>query len=91
MAITEEHRAMARRATARARKELQPGDRLYITRCGGGRGTVTMVGWSGDWICSKSKDDIHALHVLKVNGMHRRFTDIIGMGVSGQPIYDGDI
>lgn len=80
--MTPEQLALARaesaRATERARAVLQPGDRLSVTLCGGGRGTVTMIGWDRTytgWIYSKTRDDIHASHILKVNGVPTSFRD----------------
>lgn len=78
MEVTDEQRAAARRATERARQVLAPGDRLYIEGCGDYRATVTFAGFCEgmDWIKSKGgKDDIHAHHILRVNGRPVNFKD----------------
>ena len=63
-------------ATAIARSSLQSGDRLYISRCGGIKSTVTYRDdWQGCWIITASLSDVHALHVLKVNGIPRSFAN----------------
>lgn len=70
--MTEQERAERRRiahlATDRARDVLKPGDRLYVIRCGGSKSTITMTGWDGNWITCRSRDDIAAVNVLRVNG-----------------------
>lgn len=55
-------------AEERARAVLKPGDRLRVARCAGVKINVTMTGWDGRWITSAKYNDIHALHVEKVNG-----------------------
>lgn len=70
--------AELRRATERARATLRPGDRLRVNGCGGTSATVTMTGWCPlypNWITSKSRDDIHAMHITKVNGVPTSFAD----------------
>lgn len=64
----EARQQLLQRATAIAKKYLVPGDRLRVTRCGGAIVTVTFDHWDRDTICSKSLDDIHAAHVISVNG-----------------------
>ncbi len=64
------------RATERARAVLKPGDWLTVRNCGDSRSRVRMTGWDGDWICSRTRSDIHALHVLKVNGDWIGFDDL---------------
>ena len=73
--MTPEQIAHSKRATARARAVLKPGDRLSVTLCADGRGTVTMRGWDGDWITSATRNDIHAMHIIKVNGCWMTFRD----------------
>lgn len=76
MPVSEARRAATSRATARAKAVLKPGDRLYCGGCGGTRFTVTMTGWDGEhWITSKTKNDIHASHIIKVNGVPTSFWD----------------
>lgn len=78
-ALTEEekqaHREHARRATERARATLKPGDVLSYTMCAGARGRAVFTCWDGSWACSKTKSDIHALHIFKVNGQLVSFAD----------------
>lgn len=67
-----------RRATERARAALKVGDRLRVTGCAGTRKTVTFNGFdpfAPNWICSKTRNDIHALHVIAVNGVPTTFAD----------------
>lgn len=64
----EERDTLTKQATIKAQAILKPGDRLRITRCGGIESTVTFVAFNGQWIQSKTLDDIHAVHILKVNG-----------------------
>lgn len=73
--MTPERRAELYRATDRAKAALIPGDRLFVSRCGGIRTTVTFTGWDDLWICSKTLDDIAASSVIKVNGVPTSFMD----------------
>ncbi|MBO9380293.1 hypothetical protein GG804_26360 [Sphingomonas histidinilytica] len=73
--MSEERIAAGKRATERARAVLKPGDRLLVTKCGGGKGTVTFQGWDKDWIVTPSRNDVHASHILKVNGKPASFLD----------------
>lgn len=80
--ITEAQRAAHKRATARARAALQPGDKIRATGCGGMVATYRFVGFDtridgspSDWICSPSRDDIHASHIIQVNGVPTSFRD----------------
>lgn len=80
--LTEEQRAGHRRATARAREALKPGDKIRATGCGGTVATYRFVGFDtrmdgtpSDWICSPSRDDIHASHIIRVNGLPTSFRD----------------
>ena len=78
MMMTEERRREAGRATERAKAALKPGDRLRVRRCGGREVTVTFKCWDllhPKWINSASLDDIHALHIVKVNGVKTGFSD----------------
>lgn len=70
--------AALNRATGRARAMLRPGDRLHVTRCGGSKAVVTFTGFDSffpDWICSATRNDIHAFHIYKVNGAPVSFDD----------------
>ena len=73
--MTDAEIAESRRAEDRARAVLKPGYRLYIAGCGGSRSTVTLTGWDGRWITSANRCDIHALHIIKVNGVATSFRD----------------
>jgi len=76
---SDEQIAENKRATERARAVLRPGDRLLVKCCGGSKSTVTMLGWQEppleDWIYSKCSDEIHAMHIVKVNGVRMTFGD----------------
>jgi hypothetical protein len=62
-------------ATQRAKKVLKIGDRIGCNGCGGTKRTITISGWDGNWIVSKSGiDDIHASHIYKWNGMKVNFS-----------------
>lgn len=79
MKMTAEQIAHSERARALALKTIKPGDRLYIERCGGIRCTVTMTGWDGYWITSKTLDDISAIHILRVNGKPMSFREMTAL------------
>ncbi len=69
MKLSEEQKALLKRATERARAVLKPGDRLSARRCCDQKIHVTMSAWDGDWIVSRSGiDDIHAAHIYRLNG-----------------------
>lgn len=56
-------------AVANAKKILQPGDRVRVTKCPGTKRTITFAGWDGPWIVSKSGiNDYAASCVDMVNG-----------------------
>lgn len=67
-AMTPEQIEQARRATARAKKVIKPGDRISRTMCGGRKGTFVFTHWENDWMCGKSVTDCHAQNVYRVNG-----------------------
>jgi len=74
--LTPEQLDEIRRATARAKAVLKPGDRICTRRCGGGLHTYTFAGWDGDWITTKGgTDDISARNIVKLNGEAVRFGD----------------
>lgn len=76
--MSPERIAASRRATERARAALKPGDRLRIVQCAGVQKTVTMTGWDASfpsWITSATRNDIHAMHIIKVNGVATSFAD----------------
>jgi hypothetical protein len=65
-------RLMAEIAVALAVATLKKGDRLRVQRCGGREITVTYKDdWWGCWIVTATLDDIHPLHIVKVNGQPR--------------------
>lgn len=63
------------RAIDRARASLKPGDRIAFASCPGTPRTATFVGWEGNWICSKTRNDISARCIFKLNGQHVSFGD----------------
>jgi hypothetical protein len=68
-------RAQNIRAIDRARAALKPGDRIAFTSCPGTARTATFTGWSGNWACSKSRDDISPRCIFRLNGAPISFTD----------------
>lgn len=75
MATDEHRREASKRATERARAVLKPGDRLRVTKCGGGQATVTFQRWEGDSIVTPARNDVHASHIVKLNGKPISFQD----------------
>jgi len=76
--LTAAQMAENRRASDRARESLKIGDRLRIRGCGGTVSTVTLKGWDDvhtDMMFSASRDEIHAMHIDKVNGLAISFAD----------------
>lgn len=84
----EVYRAHNDRAADRARAALQHGDRIRVTRCGGGSPTFTFVGFDEDtpgvrdgslkpyWMVSKSGlNDLSPFCVIAVNGKPTSFRD----------------
>lgn len=69
------YRAENIRAIDRARAALKPGDRIAFTSCPGGARTATFTGWDGNWICSKTRRDISARCIFKLNGQPVSFGD----------------
>jgi len=73
-----------RRAVARARSLLQPGDRITFTSCPGTKRWAIFtgfVGYQGLCIASRTRDDISALSITKVNGIPTDFSDARGMPI----------
>lgn len=65
------------RATANAFRTLKRGDKIMVKRCGGLRVRYTFERWefNGQWAVSKTGvNDIHAIHIYKVNGKLVDFT-----------------
>ena len=75
MRMTASQIAEAARATIRAKEILKPGDKLRVANCADSYSNVVMLGWDRDWITSKTRNDIHAMHVVKVNGKLMTFKD----------------
>lgn len=75
MAVSLAYRAENIRAIDRARNALQTGDRIAFTSCPGTPRTATFAGWDGNWICSKTRFDISARCIFKVNGKPVSFGD----------------
>lgn len=64
----DQYNRVLRKAHDLAKKDLQPGDTLTIMRCAGIISTVTFMAAAANTLCSKTLDDIHAVHILKHNG-----------------------
>lgn len=84
MAPTQEEQTAADlRATERARALLKPGDRIRCTGCGGKVATYKFIAWDrsrvtdepNSWIISASRDDLHASHIIRLNGQPHSFRD----------------
>lgn len=75
MGVSLAYRAENIRAIDRARAALKPGDRIAFTSCPGTARTATFVGWDGNWICSKTRSDISARCIFKLNGQPVSFGD----------------
>ena len=71
--VKDRDQELAQISTAAARAVLLPGDKLYIERCGGIKSTVKFLRWDKDWIVTPTLSDVHARHILKVNGKPQRF------------------
>ena len=53
----------------RAKKVLQKGDRIRVTKCPGTKRTITFDSWDGNWIVSKSGiNDYAATSIDRLNG-----------------------
>lgn len=64
------------RCIERAKAALKPGDRIRVTRCGGGSPTFTFFGWDGRWIMSNGgTNDLSAMCVIAVNRKPTSFRD----------------
>lgn len=75
MPVTLAKRAQSIRAIDRAKQALKAGDRIAFTSCPGTARTATFQGWDGNWICSKTRDDIAASSIFKLNGEPVSFAD----------------
>lgn len=80
--ISEAQRAASKRATERARAVLKPGDKIRAVGCGGTVATYRFIGFDtkmdgtpSDWIRSRTRDDIHASHIIRLNGVPTSFRD----------------
>lgn len=69
------YRAESIRAIDRASASLTPGDRIAFTSCPGTARTATFTGWDGNWICCKTRSDISARCIFKLNGQPVSFLD----------------
>lgn len=73
----QERRRRFRIAVENAKKVLQPGDRIRVTKCPGTKRVITFAGWDGDWIVSKSGiNDYAPSCVDMVNGQRVDFCSI---------------
>lgn len=80
--MTDAQIAAGRRATERARAVLKPGDKIRVIGCGGTVATCRFVAFGTkadgspvDWICSRTRDDISASHIIRLNGVPTSFRD----------------
>lgn len=69
------YRAESRRATERAKAVLRPGDILTVASCPGTKRWIRFAAWDGNWICSATRNDFHAMTVTKRNGVPISFRD----------------
>jgi len=75
--------AANQRATDRARLVLKRGDKIRCTGCGGTVATYKFLAWDtslitgepNGWIVSPSRDDLHASHIIRLNGQPHSFRD----------------
>lgn len=79
MKMTEEEieaaRAQSRLATANAKAVLKSGDKIRVARCCRRKATITVLGWDGNWITSKSGiAEYSAVCVDRLNGKPVDFT-----------------
>jgi len=64
------------RAWFRARAALRDGDRVCVSRCGGGRATFALSGWEGYWMCGKGGGSDYApASIVSVGGKAVSFLD----------------
>lgn len=69
-------RAESLRAYHRARNCLKEGDKLCVSRCGGGRSTFIFAGWDGYWMVGKSGGNDYAPSaIVSLNGEKVSFLD----------------
>lgn len=73
--VTLAKRAERIRSIDRARQALKEGDRIAFTSCPGTPRTATFTGWDGNWICSKTRNDIASSTIFKLNGKPVSFLD----------------
>ncbi|WP_404480018.1 hypothetical protein [Novosphingobium sp. BL-52-GroH] len=69
------NRAAQIRSIDRAKAALKDGDRIAFTSCPGTARTATFTGWDGNWICCKTRNDIAARSIFKLNGLPVSFAD----------------
>lgn len=69
------YRAENIRAIDRAHASLNRWDRITFTGCPGTARTATFMGWDGNWICCKTRNDISARSIFKLNGQPVSFAD----------------
>lgn len=67
--------ASFKRAADRARAVLRPGDRITFTSCPGTKRWGIFEGWERDWIRTRTRDDVSASTITKVNGRLVSFAD----------------
>ncbi|MGV0912400.1 hypothetical protein [Martelella sp. FOR1707] len=73
--LSQQQRDELIRATDRARQYLREGDRITFSSCPGTKRWGVFVGFSGECVVTKTRDDISARSISKVNGLRVDFTD----------------
>ncbi|MAU21065.1 MAG: hypothetical protein CMH13_11095 [Martelella sp.] len=73
--LSKEQRDELIRATDRARQYLREGDRITYSSCPGTKRWGVFVGFSGECVVTKTRDDISARSICKVNGRAMNFGD----------------
>ncbi|WP_269220869.1 hypothetical protein [Brevundimonas vesicularis] len=76
--LSKEVRDHIARAVERAKAVLQPGDKIGLTICGGGRAYYRMVGWgglNGAYIESRTSDELSPYNIVALNGVPTSFRD----------------
>lgn len=76
MTVSLARRAEGLRAYRRAKATLKEGDKVCVSRCGGGRSTFSFAGWDGYWMVSKSGGSDYAPSaIVSLNGERVSFMD----------------
>ena len=76
MSVSLAQRAESLRAYHRAVATLQEGDKVCVSRCGGGRATFRFVMFDGYWMIGKGgQDDYAPSAIVSLNGEKVSFRD----------------